>query len=51
MNSHKNARLAPKGREILVRRLERGERDLATKMGVSPPACGRRLQTFRSAAC
>ena len=24
MNSHKNARLAPKGREILVRRLERG---------------------------
>ena len=37
MNSHKNARLAPKGREILVRRLERGERpaDVACAMGIS----------------
>ena len=37
MNSHKNARLAPKGREILVRRLERGEHpnDVASAMGIS----------------
>ena len=37
MNGHKNARLAPKGREILVRRLERGERpaDVACAMGIS----------------
>ncbi|WP_280161324.1 hypothetical protein [Salaquimonas pukyongi] len=25
MNIHKNARLTPKGREILIERLERGE--------------------------
>ena len=37
MNVHKNARLAPRGREILISRLERGEhpRDVATSMGVS----------------
>ncbi len=37
MNVHKNARLAPKGREILISRLERGEHpmDVATSMGVS----------------
>ena len=37
MNVHKNARLAPRGREILISRLKRGERlqDVATAMGVS----------------
>lgn len=37
MNIHKNARLTPRGREILVSRLERGEHpsDVATAMGVS----------------
>lgn len=37
MNMHKNARLTPKGREVLVERLERGERpaDVACAMGVS----------------
>ncbi len=37
MNMHQNARLTPKGREILIRRLERGERavDVACAMGVS----------------
>ncbi len=37
MNVHNNARLTPRGREILVSRLERGERphDVATAMGVS----------------
>ena len=37
MNIHKNARLTPKGRELLVRRLERGEHpmDVACAMGVS----------------
>ncbi len=35
MNVHKNARLAPRGREILISRLKRGERlrDVATAMG------------------
>ena len=37
MNIHKNARLTPKGREVLISRLERGEHpeDVATAMGVS----------------
>jgi transposase-like protein len=37
MNVHKNARLTPRGREILISRLERGARplDVATAMGVS----------------
>ncbi len=37
MNIHKNARLTPRGREILISRLDRGERplDVATAMGVS----------------
>jgi len=37
MNMHKNARLTPKGRELLIQRLERGERveDVACAMGVS----------------
>jgi len=37
MNLHQNARLTPKGREVLIRRLEHGERpgDVACAMGVS----------------
>ncbi len=37
MNIHKNARLTPKGRELLMARLERGERptEVAGAMGVS----------------
>ena len=37
MNVHKNARLTPKGRELLLERLERGEgpSDVACAMGVS----------------
>ena len=37
INSHKNARLTPKGREILVNRLETGEHptDVACAMGIS----------------
>ncbi len=37
MKVHKNARLTPRGREVLVSRLERGEhpRDVGTAMGVS----------------
>ena len=37
MNMHQNARLTPKGREVLIRRLERGEHpdDVACAMGVS----------------
>ena len=37
MNMHKNARLTPKGREVLIGRLERGEHpgDVACAMGIS----------------
>ncbi|MCH7634083.1 MAG: IS481 family transposase [Proteobacteria bacterium] len=37
MNVHKNARLTPRGRELLISRLKRGEhpQDVATAMGVS----------------
>ncbi|MEE9544708.1 MAG: leucine zipper domain-containing protein [Rhodospirillales bacterium] len=37
MNVHKNAGLTPRGREILISRLERGERpmDVAAAMGIS----------------
>ena len=37
MNIHKNARLTPKGRELLIERLERGEHplDVSCAMGVS----------------
>ncbi len=37
MNMHKNARLTPKGRELLIERLKRGEHplDVACAMGVS----------------
>ena len=42
MNMHKNARLTPKGRELLIARLERGEHpsDVACAMGVSPDRPG-----------
>ena len=33
MNMHKNARLTPKGRELLIARLERGERRVADLVG------------------
>ena len=37
MNMHKNARLKPKGRDLLIARLERGERpgDVACAMGAA----------------
>ena len=37
MNMHHNARLTPKGRELLFQRLERGEHpeDVACAMGIS----------------
>lgn len=37
MNMHENARLTPKGRELLIARLERGEHpeDVASAMGIS----------------
>ena len=37
MNVHKNARLTPKGRELLIARLERGgaPKDVACAMGLS----------------
>ncbi len=37
MNVHNNARLTPRGRELLISRLKRGEhpQDVATAMGVS----------------
>ena len=37
MNLHQNARLTPKGRELLIERLERSERpnDVGCAMGVS----------------
>ncbi len=39
MNMHQNARLTPKGRELLIERLERGEhpKDVACAMGVFLP--------------
>ncbi|MCH8092728.1 MAG: hypothetical protein IIC57_10325 [Proteobacteria bacterium] len=38
MDIHENARLTPRGRELLIRRPHRGEHpaDVATSMGVSP---------------
>ncbi len=45
MNVHKNARLTPRGREILVSCLKRGEhpQDVATAMGVSASTVWRLL--------
>lgn len=49
MNIHKNARLTPKGREILIRRLERGEHpcDVACAMGVSVRTVYKWRQRYR----
>jgi len=50
MNTHNNARLAPRGREILISRLERGERprDVATAMGVSASTVYKWRRRFRA---
>ena len=52
MNVHKNARLTPKGRELLIARLERGEhpQDVASAMGVSSPLKKALLTGFHSMA-
>ena len=49
MNIHKNARLTPKGREVLISRLERGERvdDIAGTMGVSTRTVYKWQKRFR----
>lgn len=49
MNIHKNARLTPKGREVLVARLDRGERpeDVACAMGVSTRTVYKWRKRFR----
>jgi len=49
MNIHKNARLTPKGRELLVKRLERGEHpdDVACAMGVSVRTVYKWWQRYR----
>jgi len=49
MNMHQNARLTPKGREILIERLERGERphDVACAMGVSTRTVCKWRRRFR----
>ena len=47
MNIHKNARLTPKGREVLISRLERGERGtmdgIAQEAGLSRATVGQVL--------
>ena len=50
MNIHNNARLTPKGREILISRLERGEHpgDVAGAMGVSVRTVYKWRQRFRN---
>jgi len=49
MNMHQNARLTPKGREILVKRLECGEHvdDVASAMGVSTRTVYKWANRFR----
>ena len=51
MNIHKNARLMPKGRAVLVSRLERGERvdDVAGAMGFSMRTVYKWQKRFRDA--
>ncbi len=51
MNVHKNARLTPRGREVLVSRLERGEhpRDVGTAMGVSASTVYKWQRRYRAA--
>ena len=50
MNVHKNARLTPRGREVLVSRLERGEhpRDVGTAMGVSASTAYKWRRRYRA---
>ena len=50
MNIHKNARLTPRGREILISRLKRGEHpmDVATAMGVSAGTAYKWRRRYRS---
>jgi transposase-like protein len=49
MNVHKNARLTPRGREISVSRLKRGERpqDVAAAMGVSAGTVNKWRRRYR----
>ncbi len=51
MNMHQNARLTPKGRELLIVRLERGERpgDVAWAMGVSIRSVYKWAKRYRDA--
>ncbi len=51
MNVHNNARLTPRGREVLVSRLERGEhpRDVGTAMGVSASTVCKWRRRYRAA--
>ena len=50
MNIHKNARLTPRGREILISRLERGEHplDVAIAMGASASTVFKWWRRFRA---
>ena len=50
MNVHKNARLTPKGRELLIERLERGEppSDVASTMGVSASTVHKWWRRYRT---
>ena len=50
MNIHKNARLTPRGREILISRLERGEHplDVAIAMGASASTVYKWWRRFRA---
>ena len=50
MNIHKNARLTPRGREILISRLRRGEHpeDVASAMGVSASTAYKWRRRYRS---
>ncbi len=49
MNNHKNARLTPRGREILISRLERGEHplDVAIAMGAGASTVYKWWRRFR----
>ncbi len=51
MNVHKNARLTPRGREVLISRLERGEdpQDVGTAMGVSTSTVYKWWRRYRAA--
>ena len=53
MNVHENAGLTPRGREILISRLERGEHpmDVATSMGVSVSTVYKWRRRYRAVRC